>query len=218
MANEGKNIIGPIFITKVLGRAFDCTAPCIPGFFTTPRTTEIRNLANLVINTNTPLERFSIPESTDDKSILIKVMGNQSTITITWTLLKEATNIVKQALTGREVVNCDANGYVGGIIGGDTTATDNQLKWWTTIFQPNSIFDRYNLYLGDCATNPIPNTTPTTRAQEEANFKFSRAYHKEGTIQDLLFVKTGTTPVTYEGTMVFYVGDIQTEPNEEAPA
>jgi len=212
MACEGKRIVGPIFITKTRGRSC-MPADCVTGFFPvdgTPRTTEIRNYTDLTVDLNTPLERIPIPEMCDNGAILIKVMGNHNTINITWTVHEEATNIVGQTLTGREICNA-----AGGIIGGDTTSIDNQMKWWLTIFQSNSITDRYNLYIGDCTTNPIAFPNPTSIENETTNFAFSRAYHKEGAIQNVRFTKNSTTPVTYNASLTFYTGDIQETPEED---
>ncbi len=213
MACEGKAIIGPIFITKTRGRSC-MPADCVDGFFPvdgSPRTTEIRNFTDVTFDLNSPLERMPIPESMCCQAILVKVFGNHNTISISWTVHLEDTNIVRQTLVGAEICNTK-----GGIIGGDTTAPDNQLKWWLTVFQSNSISDRYNLYIGDCTINPIPNYPPTSPSDESANFTFSRAYHKEGAINNVRFSKQSTTPVTYAATMTFYVGDIQETPEEDA--
>jgi len=219
MVCEGKKVVGPIFITKMTGRK--CPSPCccpsdtiVPGFFPcdcSPRTTEIRNFQCITIDLNSPLERIPLPESADKQAIIIKVIGNHNTINITWTVQQEPTNIVKQSL-----VACtpETTNSKGGIIGGDTTGTENQVKWWQNVFQSNSITDRYNLYMGDCTTNPIPNPTPTTFAQECANFAFSRAYHHRGAIQNVRFQKNGTTPVTYTGSLTFFIGNVQATPNE----
>jgi len=215
MACEGKSIIGPLFITKTRGRSC-MPGDCIAGFFPVcgaPRTTEIRNFQDITIDLNTPLERIPIPEMCDNGAILIKVFGNHNTINITWTVHLEDTNIVRQTLSGAEVCNA-----VGGIIGGDTTSPENQMKWWLTVFQSNSITDRYNLYLGDCTVNCLNcgcgTYPPTTAAQEALNFTYSRAYHKEGAIQNVRFSKNQTTPVTYNASLTFYTGDIQENPNE----
>ena len=216
MACEGKAVVGPIFITKMTGRSC-MPGDCIPGFFPicgAPRTTEIRNISDLTIDVNSPLERIPIPESADTQAIVIKVIGNHNTIAVTWTVAQQSTNIVRQCLVACTAETCNT---IGGIVGGDTTAVENQIKWWENVFQSNSITDRYNLYLGDCTTNPIPNPTPTTFAQECANFVFSRAYHHQGALSNVRFQKNSASPVTYTGSLTFFVGDIQTTPNEDAP-
>ena len=216
MVCEGKKIVGPIFITKTRGR------PCmpndeIPGFFPVdgePRTTEIRNISDISIDLNTPLERIPIPENTCEKAVLIKVIGNHNTIAISWVVDQQPTNIVRQTLCA---CAAETNNCLGGITGGDTTSAENQLKWWLTIFQSNSITDRYNLYLGDCTVNPIPNCPPTNACQEQTNFDFHKGYHKEGAINNIRFQKSGQAPVTYNATLTFFVGDIQETANECAP-
>jgi len=204
MACEGKKIVGPIFITKTRGR------PCmpndeIPGFFPVdgePRTTEIRNIQDVSIDLNTPLERIPIPENTCEKAVLIKVIGNHNTIAISWVVDQQPSNIVRQTLCACGAETCNAK---GGITGGDTTSAENQLKWWLTIFQSNSITDRYNLYLGDCTVNPIPNPTPVNACQEQTNFDCHTGYHKEGAINNIRFQKSGNSPVTYNATLTFFV-------------
>jgi len=149
MVCEGQKIVGPIFITKTSGRSC-MPGDCIPGFFPVcgePRTTEIRNITDLSIDLNSPLERIPIPESADTQAIVIKVIGNHNTIAISWVVHQESTDIVRQTLCATAAETCNA---LGGITGGDTTSVENQLKWWLTVNQSNSITDRYNLYLGDC--------------------------------------------------------------------
>jgi len=97
MVCEGEDIRGPIFITKYAGRQ-DGT---LPGFFPCdcePRTTVIRNIRDLSICVNAPLERMPIPESNDERAIVIKAYGNQTTLTIQWTMVEEACNIVLHAV------------------------------------------------------------------------------------------------------------------------
>lgn len=214
MVCEGAKVTGPIFITKYAGRACD-SANCLPGFFPCdgePRTTEIRNLRCLSIDVNAPLERFPIPEANDDNAIVIKAYGNQATIQIQWTITIESTDIVRQTLDACGAETCAAK---GGVTNGCTKSLNNQVKWWTNVFQSSSIDDRYHLYIGDCTVNPIPNPTPTTLAQEQANQAASEAYHKDGALQNFRVSQQGDSPVTYSASATFYVGRPQGTPNEE---
>jgi len=100
MAVEGRDVRGPVFITKYQGRVCDI-ANCLPGFFPTdlePRTTEIRNLRSTTIDVNAPIEQYSIPETNCCQAIIIKVYGNHTTISIQWVIHDETSNIVGQTL------------------------------------------------------------------------------------------------------------------------
>ena len=215
MACEGVKVVGPIFITKYAGRQDTCCDCIGTGYFPVdnePRTTEIRNILDATIDVNVPVERYAIPESTDDKAILIKALGNHTTIQLTWIIHSEATNIVLQCLVACTSETCPAK---GGVSNGCTKSINNQLKWWANVYQSNSIDDRYHLYIGDCTVNPIPNKPPVTTAQEITNIAASEAYNKDGSLQNFRASLTGDAPVTYKATATFYVGTPQATPNED---
>ena len=225
MVCEGLKVTGPIFITKFGGR--QCKpSDCLLGFFPTDanscnqmRTTEIRNIKDVTVDVNTPVERYAIPESSDSDAIAIKVLGNVSTITIQWTIIEEPTNIVIQCL-----IACtpETKPMCGGVANGNTTSINNQLIWWSTVFQTNSISDAYHLYLGDCTVNslgcagynPCGAYPPLTICDENANFCKSLAFHKEGALNNFRATQTGVAPVTYDASVTFFVGKIQITPNE----
>ncbi len=216
MVCEGVKVVGPIFITKYAGRQETCCTDIGTGYFPAnnePRTTEIRNILDATIDVNVPVERYAIPESTDDKAILIKALGNHTTIALTWVIHSEITDIVLQCLAAAPASeSCPAK---GGVSNGCTKSINNQLKWWANVYQSNSIDDRYHLYIGDCTVNPIPNVGPTNTTDELANIAASEAYHKDGTLQNFRATLTGDAPVTYKATATFYVGTPQATPNEE---
>jgi len=222
MVCEGLKVTGPIFITKFSGRE-KCGDIC--GFFPTNecnqmRTTEIRNIKDVSVDVTTPLERYAIPESDDESAILVKVLGNIATITVQWTILEEPTNIVRQCLIACTPEACEA---CGGVPNGNTTSINNQIIWWTSVFQNNSINDGYHFYMGDCTTNCLDCCTfnmcgaypPTTLCHETANFCMSLAYKKTGSINNFRVSQTGATPVTWDASLTFYVGDIQTTVDED---
>ena len=224
MANEGVNVSGPIIVTKYAGRAEECCECIGTGFFPTdgePRTTQIRNIRDVTVDVNVPIERYAIPESTDEKAILIKALGNHTTISIQWVIHSECSNIVGQTLDvpGCCVTPSETDSEKGGVSivsgAGCTKSINNQLKWWANVFQSNSIDDRYHIYIGDCVCNPIPNKPPTTAAQELSNIAASEAYHKDGVLQNFRATLTGATPVTYNAQATFFVGEPQATPNED---
>ncbi len=225
MACEGVKVVGPIFITRVAGRQDTCCSCIGTGYFpefNEPRTTEIRNILCATVDVNVPIERYAIPESTDDKAIIIKALGNHTTIQLSWIIHSETTNIVLQCLEPFPASESDP--AKGGVSNGCTKSINNQLKWWANVFQANSIDDRYHLYLGDCTVNPIPNKPPVNNcacpptggtAEELTNFAQSEAYHKLGTLQNFRASLSGDAPVTYKAVATFYVGVPQATPNED---
>ncbi len=230
MANEGENVHGPIFITKYNGRSFDCMKPLIPGFFIndSPRTTEIRNIRDITLDVNAPLERFPIPETSCCQAIIVKAYGNHNTISIQWVIHEEDVNIVRQTLA--VCCSCDGretNFQVGGVdkpcCVGCTKTINNQIKWWGNVFQSNSIQDKYHIYIGDCFANAcmnrIPFPTPTNVAQESSttcmsNQMCSHAYNKDGALQNFRAVLSGDTPVTYTANAIFYIGRTIANPEQ----
>ncbi len=229
MVCEGVNVHGPIFITKYSGRSFDCMNPLIPGFFinNSPRTTEIRNIRDITLDVNAPLERFPIPETSCCQAIIVKAYGNHNTVSIQWIIHEEDSNIVRQTLCACARETCFRVGGVdqpGGV--GCTKTINNQIKWWGNVFQSNSIQDKYHIYVGDCfadcCNNRIPFPTPTTVAQEfnscmcitGTNQACSHAYNKDGALQNFRAVLTGDTPVTYTAQATFYIGKTISNPEQ----
>ena len=62
--------------------------------------------------------------------------------------------------------------------------------------------------------NPNGAYPPLTTCDEDANFCKSLAYHKEGSLNNFRATQTGAAPVTYDASVVFFVGKIQITPNE----
>ena len=235
MACEGVNVHGPIFITKYGGRIFDCMNPLIPGFFIKdkPRTTEIRNIRDVTIDVNAPLERFPIPETSCCQAIIVKAYGNHNTISIQWVIHEEDSNIVRQTLCTSARETCFRVGGVDKPVNmccvavGCVQTINNQLKWWGNVFQSNSIQDKFHIYVGDCfanmCANRIPFPTPATVAQEfnkcpcvtGTNQTCSHAYNKDGALQNFRAVLSGDTPVTYTAQATFYIGRTIAEPVQD---
>jgi len=229
MVCEGVNVHGPIFITKYNGRVFDCMKPLIPGFFIAdkPRTTEIRNIRDITIDVNAPLERFPIPETSCCQAIIVKAYGNHNTISIQWIIHEEDTNIVRQVLSTSNRETCFRVGGVDkpGCVGCVKTI-NNQIKWWGNVFQSNSIQDKYHIYVGDCfaacGANRIPTPIPLQVSDEfnkcpcvtGTNQACSHAYNKDGSLQNFRAVLTGDTPVTYTAQAIFYIGRTIANPAE----
>lgn len=223
MVCEGANIHGPIFITKVEGRG-PCEAPCcvcLRGHFEGVRTININNLRDLTMDQNTPVESTPLPESRDSSAIMVKAFGNHTTINVTWCVVCEPSNVVRQTLSGTEVITTCNIGVAC------TSKPESIVKYWLNIFQSDSIQDVYNLYIGDCfaaaCANRIPNITPTSLTQEGKfgfnpmccnNFNCAIAYHKTGVLSNVRFIKTGVAPVTYTGSFTFKVGDAVASPEE----
>ena len=66
-------------------------------------TYHVKNFSNLDIAQELPAMIYALPESTEEKAIGIKVEGNLSTITVSWTLVNEDSTVVDQ-LTGSNAV------------------------------------------------------------------------------------------------------------------
>jgi len=238
---EGRDVQGPIFITKVEGRA-PCEPPCcvkLRGHFEGVRTININNIKCLTIDQNMPVESTPLPEARDEGAIMVKAYGNHTTIQVTWEVVPEPCNVVRQTLVRSERLTgaCSSNLGVPTdpccACNGCTKLPDNITKYWLNIFQTNSIQDAYNIYIGDCfltldnmcaaVCNRIPNIIPTSLGDEgkfgfntmcSNNYNCAIPWHKTGVLSNVRFTKSGATPVTYTGTLTFKVGDAVASPNE----
>lgn len=118
-----------VVITKKSGDIGDPVPNCT--------TLTISNFQSLDFNLSTPVGDFPIPEMTDEKNILVKAEGNSLTISISWTMKDETTNISSESSPSTKTVQ-------------------EQLSYLLNCFQPQSIEDSYEISVDGITREGFP--------------------------------------------------------------
>jgi hypothetical protein len=146
------------------------------------RTLTINNLQSLDISVDMPAMVYTIPESTDESAIGMKIEGNQSTVNISWTLVDEDSTVVSE-MTGSNAVET-ADEQMAFLIGtGIQGSTANQNS-----MQSSGVDYTYQLDLKDNSGTTF--------------------FTKQGIITKVNVSKSGSTPVTYNATVMFSTADM----------
>jgi|SaaInlV_130m_DNA_3_1039695.scaffolds.fasta_scaffold13255_2 hypothetical protein len=149
-------------------------------------TYHVKNLLELEISNDIPSFVYALPTQPDTASIGMKVEGNTSTISLSWTLVDESSTVVEE-LTGSSAVETADEQMVfltgGSYLNSSTASNDDS-------FQPHSIESKYELHI-------LPPTGST------AFFK------RSGIISKLSISKSGESPVVYTVNIIFNVADMQ---------
>jgi hypothetical protein len=90
-------------------------------------TYHIRNLLDITVDLEIPVIVYQIPTSTDDEALGIKVDGNKSVITLSWTLVDEDSDTVTEKT--------------------NTATADEQMAFLINDFQPVDMTYSYDLKL-----------------------------------------------------------------------
>lgn len=155
------------------------------------RTLTINNLQSLDISVDMPAMVYTIPESTDESAIGMKIEGNQSTVNISWTLVDQDSTVVSE-LTGNDAVETADEQMIFLIGTGVQGSTANQNS-----IQSSGVEYAYQLDLKDNSGNTF--------------------FTKKGIITKVNVNKSGSTPVTYTATIMFSTADMTAAPdNQEA--
>jgi hypothetical protein len=149
---------------------------------TPTRTLTIRNLQSLDISVDMPAMVYTIPESTDESAIGMKIEGNQSTVNISWTLVDEDSTVVSE-MTGSNAVETADEQMIFLIGTGVQGSTANQNS-----LQSSGVDYTYQLDLKDNSGTTF--------------------FTKQGIITKVNVSKSGSTPVTYTAQIAFSTADM----------
>jgi hypothetical protein len=155
---------------------------------TPTRTLHIKNLGSLDITNDMPAALYSIPESTDESTIGIKIEGNQSQVNISWTLVDEDATVVDE-MTGSDAVETadEQMVFLIGMGEAGADAPDNGVANKNSM-QSSGVDYTYQLDLKDNSGTTF--------------------FTKQGIITKVNVNKSGSTPVTYNATVMFSTADM----------
>ena len=160
----------------------------------------INNFTGIDYTLDTSTDAMPLPQANDESNILTKTQGNSMRITITWVMATEdetvvlTNNVVDDqwtVSTGADIQDLkETNGdqkYPNGTI----KTPDEQARFLLEDFQNSGVEFRYAIVVGDTKIN------------------------KTGVIERVSMKKTGSTPVTYQASLTFLVGNVVTVTGSE---
>ena len=160
----------------------------------------INNFTGIDYTLDTATDAMPLPQANDEGNILTKTQGNSMRITITWVMATEdetvvlSNNVVDDqwtVSTGADLSDLkETNGdlkYPNGTV----KTPDEQARFLLEDFQNSGVEFRYAIVVGDTKIN------------------------KTGVIERVSMKKTGSTPVTYQASLTFLVGNVVTVTGSE---
>ena len=164
---------------------------------------EINNLGGVNLTLDQPISPMPLPQETAEENVLVKMEGNTKSITVTWKVgqnfpypKKSSTSDVE----GGEILS-DIEKFYAAASGSPITWTDlsyttpeQTISWLTNDFEGKDLSDVFTLALGD------------------SNLVF------EGFITRLSASIDGSSPVVWNMSMTFVVGNVISMNESDAPS
>ena len=139
---------------------------------------KIDNLNNLNWSVDTPVTPMPLPEDSHEENILVKMEGNTAKMDVSWTLTG-----------GTQFGTIDTTSYA--FTDGDDDSVFAHIDEFKERFVPISIGDKYNFLIIDESVSP----------REVLLFE-------EGTISNMSFSVSGSSPIVWNANCAFYVGNV----------
>jgi len=152
---------------------------------------EFETFNNISINKRTPVSPMPLPEEDSDENVLIKVEGNTTTMSISWTIL----NATSPVGTGDIIWDASLGRWRSNTVEASLSSF-KQVEYLETSFTPNSINDYFQVKIFD-----------TEQVDKTAN---NTAYSKDGLLQGFTFNTDSSSPVNWTGNMEFIEGAVVT--------
>lgn len=175
-----------------------------------------------------PVTPFPLPQNADTQNILIKVEGNSSQITQRWTMKQYVSNLPPSVST--------YSGYLAiaaGNISASAKSAFDQIIFFKQFLLPIQITDAYRITVADSVTVsgsmsgnvfiPSTNTVNGVKVLNSVTFVTSLAsngkfyYQEYGTITGLKPIMSGDSPLAFDATLNFQVGNVVSAWNLNVP-
>jgi hypothetical protein len=141
---------------------------------------EVTNLNNISWDVNTPVSPMPLPEESHKENILVKMEGNSAQMSVSWTLL--ADNV-----THFGSFNAATQAFV---VDTDTRNVFTEMEQFKEDFIPENIQDSYSIWFMSDDLGTIENQP------------------EDGTIASMRFNVDGSSPVVWNVTLTFLVGNV----------
>ena len=154
----------------------------------------INNFTSIEYNLDQVTDAMPLPQANDELNVLTKTAGNSMRISVSWIIADEddtvvlGNSVLDDALSGSTPAQIsdlvEADEVTQKYLDGKVNSADDQVRFLLEDFQNAGVEFRYAIILGD--TN----------------------IDKQGVIERMQIRKTGATPVTYQASITFLVGDV----------
>lgn len=165
---------------------------------------EFETFNSISINKQTPVSPMPLPEEDSEENVLMKIEGNTTTMSITWTLTNASTSIALCSF--EDLVYSFANKrYMKTGIQTDQSGVFDQVSYIEKNIAPNSLNDYFVLYILDSEKYYL---------NALSNKGTAKIYEKMGLVQDFTFSTDSSSPVNWTGQLNFIEGSVVTSMSE----
>jgi hypothetical protein len=182
----------------------------------------VPNLDNLAISYNTPISPMPLPEENAKENVLVKIEGNSASVDIDWTVIDEPSSKFAYSIvqTGNEIGEYNDENVAGKFdptvldftddddYGGtfsDVTTPERQVRAFLDYFESKSIDNDFLITIHD----DLGDDTGYGTSSEPLRFYGSPA--------QMTFNITGLSPVIYKARVQFFMGNVITVFDSDAP-
>ena len=160
----------------------------------------IRNIQSVDIQLNTPITATPLPESNDTRNVLTKAEGNTMRIQVSWVIHDDNNNCL------------EANNYdlQGKSVGGGTTPVPFQEYSSDTGFRLADHQVRFLLESNMSFTTYGAGSQVDSLDDVQQIVIGNLGLSRQGLIENIQLTKAGTSPVTWNATLSFIVGEVIT--------
>jgi len=141
---------------------------------------EVTNLNNMSWDVNTPVSPMPLPEESHKENILVKMEGNSAQMSVSWTLLADDVTHFGSFNAAAQTFTADS----------DSRNVFNEMDEFKENFIPENIQDSYSIWFMSDDLSIIENES------------------EEGTIASMRFNVDGESPVVWNATLTFLVGNV----------
>ena len=152
---------------------------------------------------NSPISPSPLPEEGGDENILVKIMGNTNTLSLSWVIKEETAN------------KGETNSSVSGLYSGSSKTVLEQLKWFTDSdkgFIGTGIADSFDFVIVENGSHS------GDKFSDEISGLSDNESQRKGFVRNLSFNTSGSEPVTLKASMDFIEGNTITGYNGNTPS
>jgi hypothetical protein len=154
----------------------------------------VNNFNQFGVRFSSPISPMPLPEEEDDRNILVKMEGNSTTMTVSWLMKNESTNL--------------GSVHNGAPAPGSTKTIFEQVLFWQDFMIGTGITAAFDIGIGDGTEGSLDDAFPTP----------GFLYQKRGYLTNVDINTTEAEPNTFRCSVQFIVGDVISSYNADTPS